>query len=410
MYEDVLIMYKQLIAGLIITMSPLYSMEKSEPVASGTMMVLTQDIARDQIQSRLTFQEISRLKRSSKYYNALYDMICPYWRDQECSTYACNGCPKSYYYCTKMIVYFALTRNERMFKHVWLHHIWLYHRDIRQRNVAGYITKHKKKPESVIEGEKSCFRGSKIRTKDAIRYYRHSFKRPKDVHRHIFNYAKTAIEYENIPLANTILSGSGLNLFKLSKKMFVDDEDIDFMFSDACLLNNTDLIKNMCGGRVDTNSFLYVIRYANDQLLYQLLVQDILPPESATKREKKSLLHHAAKYGFENVIRVALEKGAYVNCRDSHDMTPLHYAVKRARFGVVTELLSCGDVEVRLKDKHGRMAIDYNVPRRKHLLHAPRRSVTRQEIARMLKDHKDQHHVSGYSRSKVHSNGYQALL
>ncbi len=399
-------MYKQLIVLLIIIMNPLYSMEKSKPVASG-MMLLTQDIARNQIQLWLTFQEISRLKRLSKYYNQLYDTDrnCPYVRDDGCSTYACNHCAKSYYQCTKLLVHFALRYDEQMFKHVWFHH-----RDIRKDDIERRIRKNKKKYEVMIKGEKARRRKTETTIQEEMRYYREHYQHVKNIHRRMLRYVREAIDsqdFKKIDKANTVLSESGLNIFDLLKTD--TDYVVDPIFYNACLLHDIDLIKNMCGGYVDDRSFSYVILYADDQILFDLIDKNILSAESATKDGKKSVLHYAAERGYDNVIEIALKKGAYPNCRDVLGKTPLHYAAKKEQLAAVRELLSSPDADVRLKDKKGRTAIDYNVPERNDWLRSPEVTYARKEIARLLMDHKDQHHVSGYSYSKVHPNGYQEL-
>jgi hypothetical protein len=399
-------MYKQLIVLFIVIMSPLYSMEKSKPVVSG-MMVLTQDIARNQIQSWLTFQEISRLKRLSKYYNQLYDtdLNCSHSRGDVCSTYACNYCAKSYYQCTKMLVHFALRFDEQMFKHVWFHH-----KDTRKSDVERFIRRKKKKHEVMIKGEKTRHSKPEITIQEEMRYYREHYKHVKNIHSRMFRYVREAIDSQDskkIDKANTMLSESGLTVFDLLKTD--TSYDPDTLFYNACLLHNTNLIKNMCGGCVDDRSFPYVIFYADDQVLCDLIDKDILSAESATKDGKKSVLHYAAERGCDNVIKRALEKGAYVNGRDFYEKTPLHYAVKEEKLGAVIELLQSADADVRLKDKKGKTAIDYNTPKLKHLLHVPKVTDERKAIARLLMEHKDQHQVSGYSYSKVHSNGYQEL-
>jgi hypothetical protein len=385
-------MYKKLIAGLIITMSPFVS----------GMTVLNKDIARHHIQSWLTFQEVSRLKQVSKYCNELYDIAsnCPYMHGNVCPTYACNRCAKSYYHCTKMLVDCALKGNEQMFKHLWVHH-----RNIRKSNVAKLMKKSKEKLASKIKGEKLCHQKFEITMEDAMHCYGRYYSKLKNIHRHIFNCVMKAIRKGDIVLANTMLSGSGLSLFDLCK----DEITLDCLFVQACELNDVDLIKNICGGYVDECSFGYVIRYAHEQLLFDLIDKDILPAESVTKDEKKSVLHFVAQRGFDNVIKIALEKGAWVNCRDFYEKTPLHYAVKNANLGVVTELLKSVDADVRFKDIKGRMPIEYNTPQREYLLHVPKMTFERNVIAIMLKEHKDQHQVAAYSYSKVHSNGYQML-
>lgn len=387
-------MHKQLFVLLaIFVMSPVCSMELSNPVI-GSMLLLTQDVARNKIQPLLSFQDISRLKRSSRTCNTLYDVepICSLLLEDTCSTNACNRLANNYYACTKALAHCAYKNDEEMFKHLWVHHA-----EIRNGNIAEHI---KKKSEITIKKKMDVY----------CKHYRES----RNIRRHIFKYADKAIRCSNVDFANAVLSGSNLDIFdfgasftvleKVSKNCF----NFDFIFSQACDLQDVHLINNLCGGAVDSCSFNYIINYANGALLFNLIIHGILPVDTVGKLGK-SVLHHAAENGFKHVIQIALENGAYVNCTDSKGMTPLHYATKKAHIEAVLMLLTSEDADVRFANKKGKKVIDYALSVGNYWFDYGDKLTNRETIRRILQSHLEQHTVSAYSDSKVHDNGYQKL-
>lgn len=55
-----------------------------------------------------------------------------------------------------------------------------------------------------------------------------------------------------------------------------------------------------------------------------------------------TLLHFAAKSGYENIVRALIEYGAYVDAWDSDGCTPLHFAAKWNHKGIVNILIENG--------------------------------------------------------------------
>ncbi|KAF2787093.1 ankyrin [Melanomma pulvis-pyrius CBS 109.77] len=64
----------------------------------------------------------------------------------------------------------------------------------------------------------------------------------------------------------------------------------------------------------------------------------------------------AAKLGFEEIVKILLERGTYLNSRDSDSMTALHYASAAGRTSMVKLLLANGS-NVTARDREGRTAL-----------------------------------------------------
>ena len=72
-------------------------------------------------------------------------------------------------------------------------------------------------------------------------------------------------------------------------------------------------------------------------------------------QEEEALLT-AAKLGFEEIVKILLERGTYINSRDSDSMTALHYASAAGRTSMVRLLLANGS-SVTARDREGRTAL-----------------------------------------------------
>jgi hypothetical protein len=373
---------------IIIFVTPINAMDLNQSLVC-SMSLLTQDVARNRIQSLLSFQEISRLKRSSKECNALYDLerVCPLFREHTCSTHACAQLAKNYYTCTKALGHFARKKDEEMFKHVWIHH-----EAVRNKNVLTLLKKN-----------------SEASLKNKMNVYSKYYDKAKKIRKHILEYGAQAICNNNDPDGATIvLSGGSFDIFDLLKKASSQlCYDAYFLFFKACQFEDVNLIKALCGGVVDVQSIEYIMRYAEVGLMVDLLCDDVLPVDCVNK-SGKSLLHYAAEYGQYHVIEILIDKGVYVNSIDAKGMTPLHYAVKNIQYDAVVMLLDNKDADVRFANKKGKTALDYTTIRGVKLLN-PEEFDGIKAIREVLKAHIKQHTVDAYSYSKVHKNGYQKL-
>jgi len=370
----------------------LCSMDLSQSLVCG-MVTLSHDIATCRIQSLLSFQEIARLKQVSRQCKALYDLQrpCLLLREYECSTYGCHKLAHNYYACTKALVHFARNKDQDMFNHLWVHHAVL-----RDNNVSEIL----KKQAATLQEKMDVYR----------KYYYKS----KNIDKHLLDYSVKAIGAQNTAYATMVLSESNISIVDLVKKhgtaqkFLVDIFNVDFIFESACGLNNSDLIKVLCGKFVDVESFVYIMRYAKAALICDLINKNIVPVDSVDV-SGKSLLHYAAHCGFQRVIKMLLNRGVYVNCTDRRGMTPLHYAVKHSQIDSVLALLDSNDVDVRFCDKKGKTALDYVSVKKRFLPYSPEEITERKSIEVILQSHVEKHQARPYSYSKVHSNGYQKL-
>jgi len=383
-------MYKKFFVLLVVfSMSAIYSMELSKPLQCG-MSLLSQDIAHEHIQPWLSLQEISRFKQSATWCNKLYD-VEKIFNKSECSSY-CNELAGNYYTCTKALGHFAKNKDEQVFQH-----LWAYHNKVRNDNII------------------EIFGRSTFTLKDQMKVYRKHYNKAERVRKNVLRCALAAINESDIASANVILLGGSLSIFDLLKKhtgleTFVKDNDIklDIIFYHACSLGNADLIKGLCGRIIDDRSFEYIVEYANALLMFNLVDKGTLPSDGVDQ-SGKTVLHYAAQRGFERVIKIVLDKGAYVNCRDAKGMTPLHYAIKHVRRKAVEMLLNNPYADVRFANKKGKRAIDYGVPVNKCLLDKADTRNDKEAICKLLNAHLEKMIAHPYSYAKVHRSGYQMM-
>ncbi len=368
------------------------SMYVSESLPCG-MLLLPHDVARNKIQSLLSFQEIARLKQSSQWCNRVCDVehVCPLFCTHTCSTYACAQLAKNYYACSKALSHFARNKDEYMFMHLWMHHAQVRNKDI-------------------IE----ICKCSVVSVKNQMDVYSKRYSNEKNIRKHIVKCGARAIcKYHDRDCAKTVFAGGGLSIFDLLKEYGCQKESKDyfnvyFIFYKAAWLDDSELIKHLCGGTVDERSFKYIMRYADPGLLSNLICDDILTPD-ITSKSRKSLLHYVAHKGLAHIIKILLDKGAYVNCVDEEGMTPLHYAVKKVHIDAVLMLLTSADADVRFVDKRGKKALDYAIPTQRFMLGMSDDLADRKTIQGILQSHLEKSSAHAYSYAKIHSNGYQKL-
>jgi Ankyrin repeats (3 copies) len=85
------------------------------------------------------------------------------------------------------------------------------------------------------------------------------------------------------------------------------------------------------------------------------VTSEITSTEPEEMKTSEELLFEAANKGDLNVVKMCLEAGISVNCRDYIGRTPLHVAVFKNRAEVVRELLGHGadsDLTTNVSDSH----------------------------------------------------------
>ena len=352
------------------------------------------DVAYYYIQKDLTFQDIGRLKQLSRGCNSLYDQrkICPHFNKLICNTYACSCLAKNYYACTKALAHFADKKSKTPEKDAEIfQHVWQYHKNIRDF--------------SVIKILKQPFFTCNL--KDQMQVYQRYTRNNHKIVQHIIDYGHDLLVQKNIPSASLLFSCGSLNIFDLLHKLCKNDvllfqTYLDNIWSNAAILSNMDLIKILGGGTIDERSFGYMMEYASSAFIITLLQNNILPIEIRDIQEK-TILHYAAQHGYEDVIEVALEKGAYVNWRDDKSRIPLHYAIKHGKERAALELFSDIQTNLNFKDNKGKKPLDYI---KKSRLDNPEVRNGKKQIALLFKPLIEK---KKSKNDKIYHNGYQKL-
>ncbi|HLJ31344.1 MAG TPA: ankyrin repeat domain-containing protein [Candidatus Babeliales bacterium] len=355
---------------------------------------ISYDVAYCYIQKGLTFQDIGHLKQVSRGCNSLYDQrkICPHFNNLICNTYACSRLAKNYYACTKALAHFADKKSKRPGEDEKIfQHLWQYHKDIRDRSVMKIL--------------KQTFLTSNL--KDQMQVYQRYTHNNRKIVQHIIDYGHNLLVQKNIPSASILFSCGSLNIFDLLHRICKDDLLLFYTYlgdiwSNAVTLSNIDLIKILGGGTVDERSFEYIMEYATAPFIITLLQNNILPID-IRDRQEKTILHYAAQHGYEDVIKFALQNGAYVNWCDNKDMTPLHYAMKYGKARAALELFLDIQANLHFKDKKGKKPLDYI---KKSRLDDPEVKSGKKEIAILFKPFIEK---KKSNNDKIYRNGYQKL-
>ena len=128
------------------------------------------------------------------------------------------------------------------------------------------------------------------------------------------------------------------------------------MFATPCILNDPRMkdIPNppTCSGNTSSGAagppippiyYLHIFQGGQTEVLDWLLEQTQARDEILPLANKKSLLHHAAKFGQESCLRTVLEKlngmGRLTACCDGNGNSPAHVAAKHGH-------LSCLQVKI----------------------------------------------------------------
>lgn len=401
-------MYQKIvILSIIFFAIPMYSMELSIS-SSCNMVSLPQDIIREKIQSLMSLQDISRLKRISLEYNILCntDLICPLFHQGECSI-ACKrlALEENYFACTKALGHLACNarnkkldrfvrdRNEEMFKHLWNHQ-------------AVERDKHMK----------SMCQGSDFTLKDQMKMYK-PFYKVKYAHKAIVSHAVEAIYNSDAACAKKVLAGDKVSIFDVIhkyvgvKRLFCDTGELDIIFYQICQFGDAELIKAFCGGVIDERSFEYIVPRVGAELIIDLILKGILPVDIVNTSNNKTVLHVAARRGFQGVIKTALDSSkCSLNYRDAQGKTPLHYAVQHGQVGVVLTILSNDEVNIHVKDKYRQKPIDYTTSIKRFFVpHNADELTSKQTIREMLEIHAEKRDKHPRSYSKVNHNGYDTI-
>lgn len=354
------------------------------------MESLSEDIIRHRIQPYLSFQDISYVKQASSVYDKLFDCDSNF----NYSVYACARLEKNYYACTQALVYCAIKNDKEKFKD-----LLKYDEDIRNAHADDIIKKH-----SIDK---------------LMQFYKHRYNKKKNkIYNDIINQgskylisASETFDQNKIDNAYRLFSCiEGLGLYDLLinagyKKNSIPLYSLAYeIFDYACKLNKVDLIALLCGGCVTQWSLHFIMLFASSNLLIKLIRQNILS-STAVDDEGKSLLHYAAECGYSNVVEVALNNGAYVNCCDSYKMMPLHYATKYRKKHVVEILIQDPNINISHVDDYGKTAFDYV---RKDKLNFPIVKKQKKEIRCILRPYVETARINK-QLIKSHNNGYQKL-
>jgi ankyrin repeat protein len=142
--------------------------------------------------------------------------------------------------------------------------------------------------------------------------------------------------------------------------------------------------------------------FASPATIYHLIKHNILPYDMVNDHNK-SILHYAAEYGYEEVIKLLFEKGSYANSRDDKEMTPLHYAIKNGKSRTTATLFIQTDADLRFTSKKGKTAFDYL---RKSKLDNPEVRAGKEGIRTLLSPWMEK---NNQKQHKIYRDKYQKL-
>lgn len=364
-----------------------HAMELERSPKSGLVM-LSKDIAYNQIQPHFSFADIAHLKQVCSDSNALYDAerLCPSMGQTHYSTYACSRLFNNYYACTQALVHFAHKNDEKRFQY-----LWQYHQCVRDANVATIL----KSPSCTLQ--------------DQMAVYKKYYGEKKKIYKHIINDGVHWLSEQNVLNALMIFSCGNLMIYDLLLNAGYDEESpacvyhVCRTFNYACKSYDSEVMRILIGDHVDARLFEHIMECVPVDLLIDLICAGIVPIRSADQFGK-SLLHYAAEAGFASLITVVLNMGACVNCIDALQMTPMHYATKNLRVNAVKALLAAPNVNLSFVNKHGNTALHYV---RRGLVDVPKE---RKEIRLLLKSYRKEHYSGeNYNIKSCNSKGYQQL-
>lgn len=121
---------------------------------------------------------------------------------------------------------------------------------------------------------------------------------------------------------------------------------------------------NIKWGQKNRNSysgmFNSVLRGDINKLLEFLKVSDLPSCRKALDSNNKTALHIASREGQLEIVKILIEKGWEIDCKDKHSTTPLHQASNLNHFETVSFLLESG-ADPAIKDSLGRNSLMYAV-------------------------------------------------
>lgn len=276
---------------------PSFPMEQSVLTNSGLFPILMpKEISQKCIKRLLGFQEIGRLKQVSTTCNKCWNVenICLHmlfgYCACECLTPACSIVISNNVACTKVLRYFAIVKDENMFRHFW--------------------------------GHDNTFRKAALCRAFDIPYhaplqqfmdvYAGRYVSQQEMHKLNLQRLICVLRRGEIDKAITILIYGKFDIFMLYEE-------------------NCTLLQKVC-------------RLKNLSLLVALLnnnyaINDI-------NKRGVSVIHEVVRYGTSKMIEELLMRNVKVNVPDAQGQTPLHYAAKYGKYTNLCALLECEEVLV----------------------------------------------------------------
>jgi hypothetical protein len=310
---------------------------------TGSMQLISKDIACNKIVPLLTLQETGRLRQTSRWCNALYNAkpehICPFFKGSICSTRACLVLADNFYACTKALAHCAHQKDAEMFNH-W----WRYHAEVRFNNLS------------------KAFKRDDITVQEKMKAYCQYYSTKKDIKKKTLHEIRKVLKNQDLDAARMMIVGSCLQMFDLIKKNvgLLDDHKwlFKWMLVDACRLNDSLLVQAFFNGSIDREFIELIMEAGTFDLLMGLIELKALNIDVVGNADK-TLLHYAAEYNMHEAIKILIDNGIYVNCTDRYGMKPLHYAAKNKHIESVIALLASNDADARFTDNKGKTAVDY---------------------------------------------------